>query len=440
MRKLSVLRATVCASALIISLSSGVAVTADPGTYRITDLGLAGISASLDIYSGAEVTQETDPIDEFMETLKQEDAVGQETPKEEAENETDVTQVVSPYANLGISIANDYVNIRSEANTESEIVGKLYQGCATDILEYVGEWVKIKSGNVEGYINATYLAIGPEAEALIDKYASKYATVVNTQTLRVREDKNMDAITTTLIPEGETYYVIKEYKDWAKIQIDDGDGEAGGDVGFVSKDYIEISVKFEYAISIEEEQARIAAEEAAKQAEIERLEQLAQEQEAQRKSEQASKEKAEKTATEKDTAKKESSSSQSSNESSGSSSSSGQAIADYAVKFVGNPYVWGGESLTNGADCSGFVKSIYSHFGYSISRTSSSQSSSAGYEVDISNRQAGDLIFYCNSSGSVNHVALYIGNNKVVHASNKREGIKISTYNYRTPYKIRRIL
>jgi cell wall-associated NlpC family hydrolase len=136
---------------------------------------------------------------------------------------------------------------------------------------------------------------------------------------------------------------------------------------------------------------------------------------------------------------KETSSSSGSSSNSGNSSV-GQDIANYAVNFVGNPYVWGGTSLTSGTDCSGFVQSIYSHFGYSITRTSRDQSVSAGYEVSLDNRKAGDLIYYTNSSGVVNHVALYIGNNKVVHASNAREGIKISSFNYRTPYKIRRVL
>jgi cell wall-associated NlpC family hydrolase len=86
------------------------------------------------------------------------------------------------------------------------------------------------------------------------------------------------------------------------------------------------------------------------------------------------------------------------------------------------------------------VKSIYAQFGYSISRTSRDQSSSAGKEVSVNDLQAGDLVFYCNNSGTVNHVAMYIGGGRVVHASNQREGIKISNYNYRTPYKARRII
>lgn len=119
--------------------------------------------------------------------------------------------------------------------------------------------------------------------------------------------------------------------------------------------------------------------------------------------------------------------------SSTSSSSKGQQIANYAKQFVGNPYRYGGTSLTNGADCSGFTQSVYKHFGYSIPRTSSSQRS-AGKSVSWSQRKAGDLICY---SG---HVAIYIGNNKIVHASNAKDGIKItSPANYRTVLSVRRI-
>ncbi len=119
-----------------------------------------------------------------------------------------------------------------------------------------------------------------------------------------------------------------------------------------------------------------------------------------------------------------------------SSSSTGQAIANYAVQFVGNPYVYGGTSLTNGADCSGFTQSVFAHFGISISRTAASQAC-GGTSVSLSDIQPGDLLFYSNG-GSIGHVALYIGNGQIVHASTSSTGIIISNYNYRTPVCARR--
>ncbi len=114
-------------------------------------------------------------------------------------------------------------------------------------------------------------------------------------------------------------------------------------------------------------------------------------------------------------------------------------IVDYAVQFVGNPYVWGGTSLTNGADCSGFTMSVYKHFGISLSHSSRAQANE-GDKITADQLQPGDLIFYANSSGTINHVAMYIGNGQVVHASSARTGIKISNYTYRTPVRYVSIL
>lgn len=121
----------------------------------------------------------------------------------------------------------------------------------------------------------------------------------------------------------------------------------------------------------------------------------------------------------------------------------GSELVKYALQFVGNPYKYGGTSLTNGADCSGFVQSVFAHFGYRLERTSRDQAKTAGYaEVELkeSDLQPGDLIFYANSSGTVYHVAIYIGDGKVVHAANAKKGITISEYTYMKPYKARRII
>lgn len=113
-------------------------------------------------------------------------------------------------------------------------------------------------------------------------------------------------------------------------------------------------------------------------------------------------------------------------------------LCEYAKQFLGNPYVWGGTSLTKGADCSGFVLSVFKNFGYTLPHSSVSQSKK-GTKVTASELQPGDLIFYGVNS-TVNHVAIYIGGGKVIHASSKTTGIKISNYTYRTPYAMRRIL
>lgn len=113
-----------------------------------------------------------------------------------------------------------------------------------------------------------------------------------------------------------------------------------------------------------------------------------------------------------------------------SSDSLRQSVVNYALQFVGNPYVYGGTSLTNGTDCSGFTQSVLANFGISISRTAASQSG-GGTAVDMSNLQPGDLLFYDNGSG-IGHVSMYIGNGQVVHASNEQTGIIVSSVDYRT--------
>lgn len=343
------------------------------------------------------------------------------------------TEIISPYANLGVSVADNYVNVRSKPSTDSEVVGKLYRGCAADILEYLeGDWVKIQSGDVKGYIASNFLAIGHDAEAMVDEYATRYATV-NTQTLRVRKEMSVDSQILTLIPKGETYPVVKDKGEWVEIVLGT-DEETGGDfTGFVSKEFVEMTVEFKFAISVEEEQRILREQQEAEKAEAERKAKLAQEK--------AEREEAERRAQQEKNNSNNSTPSKTENHvSSGSNSSARNEIIEYAQKFVGNRYVWGGESLTQGADCSGFVQAVYADFGYSLPRVSRDQAANAGRRVSESEMLPGDLVFYANSSGSVNHVAMYIGNGMIVHAANSRQGIIRSNVKYRDIYCVRRIV
>ena len=113
-------------------------------------------------------------------------------------------------------------------------------------------------------------------------------------------------------------------------------------------------------------------------------------------------------------------------------------LVQEAKKYVGNPYVWGGISLTNGADCSGFTLSIFKKYGVSLPHHAASQAQ-MGTKVSLGEVQPGDLVFYAKN-GSINHVAIYIGNGQVIHASSPKTGIKISSVNYRTPACARRFL
>lgn len=113
-------------------------------------------------------------------------------------------------------------------------------------------------------------------------------------------------------------------------------------------------------------------------------------------------------------------------------------LCQYALQFIGNPYVWGGTSLTKGADCSGFVLSVFKKFGVNLPHSSVTQSQ-LGTKIKQSEAKAGDLVFYGNGS-RINHVAIYLGNGQVVHASSPKTGIRTSKVGYRTPVKFVRIL
>lgn len=293
-----------------------------------------------------------------------------------------------------IAKVNDYVNVRKGPSEEEEIVGKLYDKSAGHVLEEVDGWYKISSGSIEeGFVKKEYVVVGTEAEELAKEVGTRMATVI-TQTLRVREEAGTDSAILGLIPEGEELVVKEEVEGWVKVSIEEGDG-------WVSIDYVTLRTDYVQAESKAEEQARLEKEAAARRAANAAA------------------------------AKKTGSSSQVVGN--GSGSSSGRAVANFASRFVGNPYVYGGTSLTNGADCSGFVMSVYANFGVSLPHSSSALRS-VGYGVSLADAQPGDIICY---SG---HVGIYVGNNTIVHASTAKTGIKYtSPANYRQVLAVRRI-
>ena len=189
---------------------------------------LAGISLSMDKYYTATYTAAAEEEPEVAEA-----PAATEAPTA-APTEEPVVKEPSKYENVGISIANDYVNIRKRASENSKILGKLYRGAAATIVGTKGDWVKISSGSVNGFIKKEYLAIGEEAEKVAEKFGKKIATV-NTTTLKVRQKKSTESLVVTLIPDEESYNVVNEYDKWVKIKVD------GDTKGYVAKERVQNS-------------------------------------------------------------------------------------------------------------------------------------------------------------------------------------------------------
>ena len=311
--------------------------------------------------------------------------------------------------NILVADVDNYVNIRETASTEGKILGKLYDGCVGMVLSEQDGWSQIKSGTVTGYVASEYCITGEAAQAIYDDVINTVAVVKDgIDGLNVRSEANTSASVLKVLYSGNEAVVLAQQEGWVKVVC-------GTKEGYVSSDYVTVELKYDMAESLEEEKARLAAEAAAK-----------------------------KKKQEAEAAKKESSSQTSDGQApqAGVSTSftegmtsydKGVVVAEFAAQFEGNPYVWGGTSLTNGADCSGFVLAVYKEFGVKLPHSANADQKQ-GYAVDgIDNAQPGDLICY---SG---HVGLYIGNGQIIHASTQKTGIKISNANYKTILAVRRI-
>lgn len=376
-----------------------------------------------------------------------------EETKEKKESKKKKKEKVSPYENIAITQVSNYVNIRKKPKTDSKILGKIYDNAAATILKTVdgedGKWYYIKSGSVKGYMKAEFFVTGKKAEKIAKEVGNVLCKTTAT-TLRLREKASTSSETLTLLAEDSVYSVLKENvtnkkgEVFHKVLVSESDENNKEDLtGYISADYAEIYVEFEEAISIEEEKAELE-----RQAELKR-----QEEEALRNLENNSSSTSSRTSTnsrnntenrntssnsqskpnyQNENKKSQNNTSSKEYSSGGSGSGTGVAIAAKAQQYAGwLPYVWGGASLSSGADCSGFVQTIYANYGISVPRTSSSQASS-GRSISYESLQPGDLVFY---GSPINHVAIYIGNGQICHEANSHRDCVIDNVFYVTPTK-----
>ena len=338
-----------------------------------TELLTAGATSALTYY-GAELTvaqNDSNVVTASAQGTPQTDGASQESEQANEAAQTPTAAQTCGYTNLGMSvISSGNLNIRQEASTDSEVIGILTNHNACELLEDAGEWYKVTSGKVTGYVNKQYLVTGDEAETIAEQEIKTVATV-NTETLNVRAEKSTDAAVLSQVGNSEAFTVNSVADGWVEISVDDS-------VGYISQDYVTLAQALPTAKTIEQVKYGDGVSDVR------------------------------------------------------------ASVVSYALQFVGNRYVWGGTSLEKGIDCSGFTMRILGKYGISLPHSSRAQPS-YGTKISASEAKPGDLFFY-GSGRSISHVAIYIGNGQIVHASNKRDGIKVSNAYYRNPICVARYL
>jgi len=303
------------------------------------------------------------------------------------ENTEDTTELFSTVQiPEGIAFANvtDALNVRKGPGTGYARVGKLGKNAYCIVEKVENGWAKISSGKVKGYCSTEYLIMGDEAVKLAEQLGTLTATVkkgIKNLNVRTAPDTTANNVIAK-VSGGESFKVVKEVvisknDPEAKtfVQIEWNNDVEGKVEAYVSSEFVTVAYKYKEAV-------------------------------------------------------------ESSNYGDGVSTLRTNLL-DYAQRFLGTPYVWGGNSLTKGVDCSGFVQQVFKAYGYTTPRVSRDMAKK--YKtVSASEAKAGDLVFYHNlKTGVVDHVAIYMGNGKIIHACND---VEISNVNYRTVYKYARVI
>lgn len=311
-----------------------------------------------------------------------------------------ITRDTDSFDDIAIAQVNSYVNVRSKASTSGKIVGKMYDNTAAVIKKTVdgegGKWYYISSGSVTGYVKAAYFTTGSSAAKVASQTGTSSAKVTASG-LRVRQKATTASSTLTVLPYGTTISLLQKNVSgsdgltFSKVTYSQGGTKK---TGYVAQDYIKFCVTMQTATEVSSGSSSSSSSSSGS-----------------------------------------SGNSSSSGSFSSSSSSVGASIVAKAKTYVGVlPYVYGGTSLTSGADCSGFVQSLYRLYGVSVPRTSQSQAA-GGRSISRSQLQPGDLVFYKNGGSTICHVAIYMGNGQIVHEANSRTDCKISNIDYDTPVK-----
>lgn len=310
------------------------------------------------------------------------------------------------YAQAYGSVATQTLNVRTGAKLDASIVDQIGLGDSVEIVSQQDDWLKlILEDDSRAYVKSEYINVH-RALAVVDVNGG----------LNVRDYPSTEmGEVIGKFQSGDEISVSYRVGDWYKVSQE-------GFEGYVSKEYVTNCSKVDFLSYLptkkltQVERMKVTQEEA--MAAMVEAEEPTQEETTNSSNNTTSSHK--KPQSSSSSNKRPSSSSSSSN----AGSASGHAVVNYAMQFLGNPYVYGGSSLTNGVDCSGFTSQIMRHFGVSLNRSSASQYANNGYYVDSNSLQVGDLLFY-GYSGQVSHVAIYIGGGQIIHANDERTGICI---------------
>lgn len=325
---------------------------------------------------------------------------------------------------VAVASSPETVSVRSEASEDGAVVGRMKANDVATVLEDDGgEWIRIKSGDVVGYVKREELVEGKAAEKLAELTKQTTAKVMTASSaLNVRSGPGTDYDIITGLPAGTEIDVSGEEDGWIRVNLPEY-GE-----GYISADYAEVDTGYptaDTAEEIEDMEGDYAANLQNAKIETARAEKILE-------SAQSLKEDSfvdEETAltvicAASDAVVAAEALLEEAQQEYDDNYMSGQAVVDYAMQFLGNPYVYGGTSLTHGCDCSGFTMGVFAHFGISLPHYDASQRSYGTNVGSLSNAQPGDLVCFYG------HVGIYIGNNQIVHASTPRSGIKVSDLSY----------
>lgn len=313
----------------------------------------------------------------------------------------------SEFYNMATTESDKEVFIKDKPDQEAKPIATLDKGSSVEILRKDDDWTRVKSGQIEGWVRTLDIITGYNMEAYILQNGEVFDRTAKITQGEVGISGNTpgDDKVLAIVKENDEVKVIEEYEDWLYVRADNVEG-------YIPKSSADVHTNFKpaggYIEGSTEDNGNVRGD-SGEEGNYRNYTELLNDPNC------------------------------SNGVTPDSETEIRKGMVNYAVQFMGNPYVYGGTNMVSGVDCSAFVQNIYRNFGMSLPRTCREQVM-LGTEIPLQDIRPGDLLYYYDyDKGYIGHVTMYIGNNKVIHASNPRSGIIISNAWYRTPTNIRRM-